>query len=942
MSKRYEILFDWQKGDFQPVEIRARLLAAQVAGKYVPCTFARAEFTAEPADIVTIESRLEDQTAIAAIRLADSFYARPDFWDQIKKPISVTLHATPENSQASPVVETCQVAVQSPRPTIHWMKQDDPSTKDGKIEIPAEVNEQFVLQVWLNQFDPQQRSVTYDPDEVEFSHWSEFPKEVLANQGPPAMDVKQGKNRDLTTWVMKVSLPDGNFPRLEPPVENTIRVKAWARGTIQRENGGIKPLSGAEMLADEVHVPVVLSPVKLTARLAEPMPIPANGRQTELLLQVLQEKDERPAKGIKLSWELAQVANRPRGSLLPEGGTTDDQGQVRIAYTTPELLYHPGIDLTEKLCVFRGEGASRSELAEIELALAPAISLKLEAEKTKDCEYGLSGLAAEPVEINLDADLVVNEKVKGIQLSLPLPLDGLETPYKVQQAGFKMHIGDGKGNWQLAGENPVKEIAPGQYVWRAPELKYPGMDGPGLYALPEEQSPEAVYNEVVKGAVDLYSRNRIGQYCPKAILRDDFYQKLVDYPRDIFARQLAEKPPDAVCQAMSGLDLLGLASGYLSQTASIREGLWGRFSDNVSGFLKDVLSFCLNLYDVGGKLAEGARGVGRWIDQMLEGSYLKRFIAWLYDTFRGKLRGFSDTLLEYFTSLTPKLNRAWKRVQVSVMRQFKDVAEFIDRLVHYDVPDTTANDFVKRMTDLVSMLFESLGHLCKLAGRLVLWLATMVWQMVVGLTSGLLHDLFELMPNSSHAMEALARLLNVSVDTAQKLFERWLNLVLGEELADFVEKALDDPNASVSSLMNRLDLLYRFATQILEQGPYTDASNLSVPTPAGSKAQRYKDIMAEMRNLQLESEVNQAEVDYWMDFIDLAVYYGGLAAVLIGSLPSLGLAAPALMAALTNVEMAVSAVKAVCVRIPQTAYTMSFMLAVVMTYASTTYELTRV
>ncbi|MBN1314309.1 MAG: hypothetical protein JXA42_02535 [Anaerolineales bacterium] len=210
------------------------------------------------------------------------------------------------------------------------------------------------------------------------------------------------------------------------------------------------------------------------------------------------------------------------------------------------------------------------------------------------------------------------------------------------------------------------------------------------------------------------------------------------------------------------------------------------------------------------------------------------------------------------------------------------------------------------------------------------------------MTSGLLHELFELIPNSGRAMEGLARLLNVSVDTAQKLFERWLNLTLGEELAHFVETALDDPNASVPSLMNKLDLLYRYATQILEEGPYKDAANLSVPTPSGAKAQRYKDVMAEMRNLQLESEVDQAEVDYWMDFIDLAVYYGGLAAVLIGSLVSLGVGAPALMAALTNVEMAVSAVKAVCVRIPQTAYTMAFMLAVVMTYAATTYELTAV
>ncbi|MBN1314310.1 MAG: Ig-like domain-containing protein, partial [Anaerolineales bacterium] len=729
MGKEYEIAFNWQAGDFQPVEIRARLLVAEKAGRFVPTRFARAEFTADPADVVELESRLEDQTAIAVVRLADLFYSDPNFNTRIKKPVTVTLTGTPEDSEAKPVVEKCLVTIRDPKPTIHWMKQNEPSTTDGTIEIPAEANEQFVLQVWLSQFDPKQRKVYYDPDSVEFSHWcGPIPKEVFANMGPPAEDVRQGKNRDLTTWVMKTSLPDDVYPQLEPPVEGDIRVKAWPRGSIQRDNGGINLLPGAEMLADEVHVPIVLAPVRLMAKLEEPeLPIPANGSPIELVLRVYNEKDERPVKDVKISWELTPVANRSRGSLSPLSGTTDEQGLVRVTYTTPELVYYPGIDLLDRLKVFRGEGANRQDLAEIELSLAPAIELKLEAEKVKDCEYGLSGLETEPVEVRLDAETVAVEKVNGIQFELPFPMEGLETPYRVHQANIKLQQGDGKGNWKSAGGNPVKEIAPGQYTWQAPELKFAGIEEPRIYALPEDESPEAVYNEVVKGYANLYSKNRIEMSCPKEILRQDFYQKLVDYPRDVFARQLAEQPPDAICQAMSGLDLLGLASGYLSQAASIRQGLWVRFADNVSGFLKDVLSFCLNLFDVGGKLAEGARGVGRWIDQLLEGSAFKRFITWLYDAFRGKLKGFSEQLLEYFTKMTPKLNRAWKRVQISVMRQFKDAAEFIDRMVHYDVPDSTANDFVKRMTDLVSLLFKSLGHLCKLVGRLVLWLATMVW-----------------------------------------------------------------------------------------------------------------------------------------------------------------------------------------------------------------------
>jgi hypothetical protein len=936
---RFIIEADPDSGEYLPATIHASLTAPGSGGARAPVPMEVVSVQTEPTGMISVTPAADagaDPVWQFDVRILDEALSDPSFASRAQEPVLVTITARPaEGADDRPEIRRqCEVAIVVNDGEIHWQAEGDPSTADAVLHLDADGVTELVLLVRFERYDPEQRRVVYDPETVEFSHWTgpETTPEVFgpAPGDQPHLTAGPSNNRDRTRWRCHVPLPDPAHPSLVLPVETHIRVRAWPRGTVQRLPGAIDVSGGTKMLG-EAHVPVVLDPVRVAAELVEPTePVPADGEVHELVVRILNERTRAPVTSGTYTFELAPDGG---GGTLQETAVTldpDSGGEARLPYRSPQLTYQPGGTYRETLVVHRGEGEARQDVTQLPVHLSPEVDVEISATKP--------GLEWEPVTVRIPA----GQAPKMVRGTLPLtvettaPVPSRTETFPVAAAEVKILAGPDRK------EIPARILTNdrGLFQWRLPELEAGLADAPPERAerdLGDDEVPTCDFDEHARAVIEGYEE-RLKHYGPFHLYNDGLTFKVRTH-RVVFGGQLAREKPELVERIVSGAELLAIGVCYGTPYERMYRSALADAFDAVAGVFQELVSMLITWGDVGEKLAKAAARVGTWVTNTA-GSTVAGLVSWVTQNFAHGLQLLSIKLQGWITSL--------KQVAVT----------------------PSVNNLVESLSGMVGSVVEAAGAIASSAGgalmevltgtiNLIINAGRAVFNAIAAAITGVIAVLGDLV---AAAAGGIGRWLAVCGEAAfAKITEALGRLmgrqVLGPSLHPWgLPKAMEEATKylldtlagfflggrRLSESLSQKLYIFPFLASSAVDGLQTDVEHALAKVPADHEARRtpFRTTTQRMNDEMGQLSRAQATLDVVMAGIDFAVLTIELILTAVGMLFSVGILNPVTLAPIfKKVELGVGAMKLVLLRLPVLATAIGMAGVFAITYCAYTYWL---
>lgn len=665
---KFTISCDRTSGEFLPTTIHAVLSAPDPEGgeDLVPMEIVSIGVT--PDNIVTIQAMGAEEEGslvqVFEVTVLEAALQRASFVDDVARPLDVVFRARPllapgSNHEAPVVEQKAQIVVEAAT-TIHWYDEQDDDSVDGTLSLDADGASVLHLRLWCERFDAVERRIVTD-DTVVFTHWTDQGAKaagfVACNDDLPMLDPTS--RRDRTRWCTTTALPSDTLPNAEPPIDTGIRVKAWKAGTISRRHGGIDNPTNTPPLVI-AHVPVTLEAATATAELLEPVrPVPANTLSVPLRVRIVNERTRRPVESGIYQLELDAttgcgsrlvLANGDFASTAAVALKPENEGVVGLDFVPPELSYEPGSVYAETLRITRGSGAEATDVATLQLFLAPRLEATITAEKP--------GLEFESRELNFAAGSVPHAFTG--TLSFEIANANPEETTTADVANAKIEITCGTAARPVGYVQTDKD---GSFRWELSELK-PGLVASGLtlteHDLDEEELPICDFDAFTEKVIDNYD----GQMKKSAPLQlyDAGLRKEVLTHRLEFGSNLATYSPDDLKKIVAGTELYRTGITYGSIYDGMCQDMTKSVVDQLGGIYQELTALAVTFFDVGQKLAKAGGGLLKWLESVGAG-VAKRFFRFASTTMADGLQRGAQSILAWVRNaagrtITPALKRA--------------------------------------------------------------------------------------------------------------------------------------------------------------------------------------------------------------------------------------------------------------------------------------------
>ncbi|MCU0272232.1 MAG: hypothetical protein MUE34_03275, partial [Acidimicrobiales bacterium] len=690
------IALDPATGRLGTTDLHARLTTVGPHPVVVPL---RVEsVTMQPPDLLELETLPTEPDGVTVYRARLAAAARADRYvaERLDRPITVIITGRPANDpEARPVTATIPVQVQLPPTTIHWRRADRPAEVDLTVDVEAEAGQEFALEVWVDRYDIATDRMVSDAA-VEFTH--------MANDGRPSPLTKEQfrphpddlpwvrpetATRERSRWQVAADLPPPDRPELRPPVETSIRVRAWRTGSIAARHANAVTFSDRPRQLAEAVVPVVLGPVRLAVEVVEPdMPVPADGAVHEVVLRVTRVRDGRPPAGVALAFAPRAGAHPNPGAFEPTEVTLtpEAQGRVTLRWTTPELRYKPGDTYTVPLRVEQGPPDRRTLVDTVDLHLNPELSAEIRITKR--------GIAWDPVDVLWDAGRTPASILGTLRFPVRnrIPADRTETEPLVFDADVELWVIEA-GVQTKVGETSITDDE-GEFALVLPELEHT-FSRPGPERRTRRLDPvrdltlPTFHPDDAAPAIDWYD-DRVPRYAPLAMFGTDLEQR-VRHHRLTFADELATRPRTDADLAVSGVKLLGTAACYVHTYQQAHEHQWSTVADDLGGLFGELVNIVISAINIGDLLGDAAASVAqRAIDTF--GPGIVRAVT--------RMAAFLEPLCQRMQTMLLGLREF---VLPSAQQAYELAIEALDAVAHH-LGLLRGGDLLSRVTALVEVI----------------------------------------------------------------------------------------------------------------------------------------------------------------------------------------------------------------------------------------------
>lgn len=935
---------DPDTGQYEPTRVHLRLkkLSGSGGGRAVEGELIAIEMDRE--GILKFESVPPDSAEpvlVYDVTVEDSAQADPGFLDLIAEPVQVTFKKRPKDDpDQEPLSETVRFRVKDPTGRIHWRREDIPSGSDQIVEVDPDGRSEMTLRVWIDMWDPVQRKVVYDPDKVEFTHWT-GPELDPAIFGPHPDDLPHetagpSNNRELSRWQSKAALPDPEqFPNRVPPIESWIRVRAWPRGRIDRQPFAID--AHERMLGEEL-VPLHLIAPRLTAELSEPaLPIPADGLDHELLILMLEERDRTRVREAKLR---VRIEDGPgyRGGTLDRGEvvlTEKDNGELRLVYTSPELSYEPGKSFTEQLVISRGGDNNATEVARFDLHLSPSVDARIEVEKV--------GLEFEAFELSIPAGAAPKEIQGFVKTKVLNRYPEIEEEYDTAHAELKI----------FTGPDLTVEVTPalmtdtaGKFTWELPELAKGLEKAPSGRAIrqldPKSERVEGELDEDARTVIEFYEEKMSG-YAPWHLFKDPLLTDLRKQ-RLVLGQQLAGNKPEDAVKAFAGTHLLRAGVTFGSTYDLIYNSQFERMVSAIFTLMTETVGLIVNTKEFAdwagkhlGALAGGIEEGYLWLDR-----WLREFLAGWAPTMVRLGDGIEQAVIglqSYLGTVGPNLSAAFESGLGMFRNAFHGLKALLDE-----------NRGVDALSEVISgaiNAFLAVLHLLWAAILAVIYGIGTVLSKSIG---GFGRRAGQYTPQAWDAIREATQHFTKEVSgdgtltgafTLGKAAEQLVMWMVGE-LSGYFESAVGGSGGVVHSLpewlkreFNIMGVAARYGVARLRNS----ILNLNVPNDTDLAIDWFTDATVELNETIGGFGRVEADMKWWATAIDALILGGEALVVIVATLGSGGLLAPAAAATMSKIEVGFAAAKVMALGIVPTAYHFFNIGAVPMYYAGCVTDL---
>lgn len=919
MVVEFHVEVDQESGTFQPVDLHIRMEHHRSDGTEVAVEMELVSVAMDREGLVTLTPQPPDSDEpilVYEVELTDSLLSSPDFGSLIAEPIRVTFTArpkpeNPDEAPPEPLEQRCDIVIESPG-AIHWTVADDPTTRDVPIELDADAQSEFVLSVRYEQWDPEQRQVTYEPADVEFSHWTGpgLDPDVF---GPvkgdePWVVAGVDNNRDHSRWDSKLELPHPTHPDLALPFNSSIRVRVWPKGTIVRHPGRISFKEGARMLAER-DVPLTLVAARQLVELVRPEePVPADGQEHELVLRFLRERDRTPVKRGTYSFELEPGEHHRGGAIAePEVELAEDaKGELTLFYTAPELTYEPEKSFTERLQVYRGVGEHRQLLETIPIHLSPKVELRVEPEK--------AGLDWEPFELTIDPGQAP-ALIRGVlTIDVTDKVEGDTKPFRVAHAKVTVHTGPGQGT---PAELPLRSDKDGRWEWKLPEL------AEGLAKLPVErrertldpdtQRPECRFDDEAETVIRFYE-DKVHEHTPWP-LYDSPLERQIRQHRLVFGEQLASNPEHLLDRAVSGTALLRSGATFGQSYERIYESQIQVASGGLSGIFTELIGLALNAANIGEKVGNLFGKVAAWLDEAA-GSVVRGIGRYVTTEFAVGLKTTAIQIMEFLSRFTEEATSptVWNMIE-GARGAWATIAETASNLINRQ--GSALVELVSGAINLLVNALKAIGNLVVTAVLLVLTAGGVLLGMLIDALGSLLSKcagppVERLIAVVGHYLTGTsAASAEVGKWTIGKAFEELYKATL-DRLAG-TQRAAGGVASSVASVVNPMRWVTSPAVGWLED----EAERLWVPEDAEPRIDEFRDDTLALGETQAAVGKYSSYLEIALGFIDAIVLAVECILMLLSMFVSAGFLNPVTLGPLlTAFEISFAKVKLAFIRLP--------------------------
>ncbi len=876
--------------------------------------------TIEPPDLLHLETLPPEPDGITVYRawLAPSARQAPDLVERLERPVNVTITGRPaDDPRAEPVTRSIPVQVRLPSPTIHWRRADRPAEVDLPLEIEAEAGAELTLEVWVDRYDVTTDRTVSDAG-VEFTH--------MANEGRPSpLTIREFRphpddlpwnnpasaTRDRSRWQVVRDLPDPERPDLVPPVETAIRVRAWTKGSIaQRSGNQVTLAANARQLAEAV-VPVVLGPVRLDVEVVEPeMPVPADGRPHEVVLQLTRRRDGKPATRASLAWAPRPGAHPTPGTFEPGEGelTGTDNGMLRLRWTTPELRYRPGDSYTVPLVVEQGPAARRTPVGSVDLHLNPELSAELRIAKP--------GLEWEPTQILLDAGSTPATLLGDLVLPVDnvIPADRSSTRPPVADADAELWVIEG-GRQMRVGEK-VTTADDGEMVLVLPGLEHtfsrPGPERRTRRLDPDRDiTPGRFHPDEVAPRIDHYD-DRLLRFAPLPVLGPTLEQPLRSH-RLTLADQLAGRPRADAALAVSGVQLVGTAACYVHSYQQAYEQQWLTVKDDMAGVFSELVNVLISASNIGQRIGDAATETAHRLITTL-GPRVSALLARMSASLGPRLAQLQAWLVQQRDRILPFAQKAYELA----VEAFEAAAQQLGIA-------RGAGPLLARLTAVLRALGRGLVAVVQSLWCIV---TTGLRELVGQLADWVVAPLHQLLQQAPEGVRELLHLVGGAIDSTgvtwslAKTVEAYLN-----DFFTWLGSAPWAGGLSAEAIRARFDPFPAAARKGLE---YTlrHVESLDCSTNPDLNLDWALRAATDVRHQAWSQVMDRVAISWWLDAIDLAVF-ALEAAILFGATIASGGGGAAFAPALfTQIEVGVGVIKTLVARIPLTWSGVSFATAI--------------
>lgn len=673
MTAALTLQVDRTSGEFQPAELRLRVRGPD--GEVLTQDPVVTAIELSPPDLVTVTPIGDPTPGVLAYRCEVDTAAIGRDAELVQKggtrSVTMTIRALPGDGYQQPLVTTCPIDIVLPGPTITWYTNGDRSTTGQPARVEAATGTEVTLHVSLERFSPSEGRFAA-VDDAMFSH--------MVNVGPdgqtaftytvfgvhPAArpwEAPPGSRCEVSRWKLMTDLPPEGRPELAAPSTTFIRVRGWNAGVITARYPD--RIATSEAHVAECFVPVHFVPVEATAELLEPpMPIPADGRQVELVVALRRAGSDDPAPGVPVSLSLRHHADA-EGSLDPAStsATSDDQGLVHVAYTTPALTYRVGGRYLEELVVARAGDGSSDEIAVFPLHLNPELRAELHVAKD-GLEFDTVRIhrpaGRTPATVTGDLSLTVENRLVRARRTSPVAhaeatlvpegaLRGAEPGSPVEgpscRSGDNGAIGlslEGlREGWAMADEA------------RRREAETP-LD-------PDREIPPGRFDAEVTLVIDQYD-TRIEQSSWWLAQAGTAIDHRMATQRLTLGDQLARRPETDLPRAVSGTLLLHRATQVPRLTDARYRELWRNVGEHLGKIFDEIISMAMSFFEVADKLFGFLKEKAKLAATALKknmGSLLASLASgltmWIQQALAG-LQGLINALTAYAPSVVKALN----------------------------------------------------------------------------------------------------------------------------------------------------------------------------------------------------------------------------------------------------------------------------------------------